>query len=286
MLALTPAELAGTDTTDPAIEAINEAGVREILVVGRRGPVQAAWTPVEVGELGELAGADVIVDPADLELDPASEAELAASPPTVRRNVDHLRDYAARTPTGKPRAIRLRFLTSPVAILGDGRVEAIELARNELVEGRAVQTEDRETVPCGIVFRSVGYRGVALAGVVFDEGTGTVPNEAGRVEPGVYVAGWIKRGPSGVIGTNKKDATETVQLVLEDSAAGLLSRAKDESLEQLLEERGVEAVLYAGWEAIDLSERTAGEPHGRPRIKLASWDELLAAARAGLAPRG
>jgi ferredoxin--NADP+ reductase len=286
MLALTPAELAGTDTTDPAIEAINEAGVREILVVGRRGPVQAAWTPVEVGELGELAGADVIVDPADLELDPASEAELAASPPTVRRNVDHLRDYAARTPTGKPRAIRLRFLTSPVAILGDGRVEAIELARNELVEGRAVQTEDRETVPCGIVFRSVGYRGVALAGVVFDEGTGTVPNEAGRVEPGVYVAGWIKRGPSGVIGTNKKDATETVQLVLEDSAAGLLSRATDESLEQLLEERGVEAVLYAGWEAIDLSERTAGEPHGRPRIKLASWDELLAAARAGLAPRG
>jgi ferredoxin--NADP+ reductase len=286
MLALTPAELAGTDTTDPAIEAINEAGVREILVVGRRGPVQAAWTPVEVGELGELAGADVIVDPADLELDPASEAELAASPPTVRRNVDHLRDYAARTPTGKPRAIRLRFLTSPVAILGDGKVEAIELARNELVEGRAVQTEDRETVPCGIVFRSVGYRGVALAGVVFDEGTGTVPNEAGRVEPGVYVAGWIKRGPSGVIGTNKKDATETVQLVLEDSAAGLLSRATDESLEQLLEERGVEAVLYAGWEAIDLSERTAGEPHGRPRIKLASWDELLAAARAGLAPRG
>jgi ferredoxin--NADP+ reductase len=286
MLALTPAELAGTDTTDPAIEAINEAGVREILVVGRRGPVQAAWTPVEVGELGELAGADVIVDPADLELDPASEAELAASPPTVRRNVDHLRDYAARTPTGKPRAIRLRFLTSPVAILGDGKVEAIELARNELVEGRAVQTEDRETVPCGIVFRSVGYRGVALAGVVFDEGTGTVPNEGGRVEPGIYVAGWIKRGPSGVIGTNKKDATETVQLVLEDSAAGLLSRAKDESLEQLLEERGVEAVLYAGWEAIDLSERTAGEPHGRPRIKLASWDELLAAARAGLAPRG
>jgi ferredoxin--NADP+ reductase len=286
MLALTPAELAGTDTTDPAIEAINEAGVREILVVGRRGPVQAAWTPVEVGELGELAGADVIVDPADLELDPASEAELAASPPTVRRNVDHLRDYAARTPTGKPRAIRLRFLTSPVAILGDGKVEAIELARNELVEGRAVQTEDRETVPCGIVFRSVGYRGVALAGVVFDEGTGTVPNEAGRVEPGVYVAGWIKRGPSGVIGTNKKDATETVQLVLEDSAAGLLSRVTDESLEQLLEERGVEAVLYAGWEAIDLSERTAGEPHGRPRIKLASWDELLAAARAGLAPRG
>ena len=285
MLALTPAELAATDTTDPAIEAIDAAGVREILVVGRRGPVQAAWTPVEVGELGELAGADVIVDPADLELDPDSEADLAAAPPTVRRNVEHLRAYAAREPTGKPRSIRLRFLLSPVAILGNDKVEAIQLARNHLVGGQAVQTEERETIPCGIVFRSVGYRGVAMPGVPFDESTGTIPNDRGRVEPGVYAAGWIKRGPSGVIGTNKKDATETVELLLQDAAAGLLSRAEDETLEQLLEERGVQAVLYAGWEAIDLVERTAGEPHGRPRIKLCTWDELLAAARPGLVQR-
>ena len=163
MLALTPEELAPTDTTDEAIEAINVAGIREIVVVGRRGPVQAAWTPVEVGELGELAGADILVDPHELELDPASEAELAASPPTVRRNVEHLRQYAARPPAGKPRAIRLRFFASPVAILGDGKVEAIELVRNELVDGRAVATEERETIPCGIVFRSVGYQGVAAS---------------------------------------------------------------------------------------------------------------------------
>ena len=176
--------------------------------------MQAAWTPVEVGELGELAGADIVVDPADLELDPESEAELAASPPTVRRNVEHLRTYAATPPAGKSRAIRLRFFTSPVAILGDGKVEAIELARNELVGGRAVQTDERETIACGVVFRSVGYHGVPVPGVSFDEGSGTVPNEGGRVEPGVYAAGWIKRGPSGVIGTNKKDATETVQLLL------------------------------------------------------------------------
>jgi ferredoxin--NADP+ reductase len=122
MLALTPEELAPTDTTDAAIDAIDAAGVREILVLGRRGPVQAAWTPVELGELGELAGADVIVDPTDLELDPASEAELEAAPPTVRRNLDHLRDYAAREAAGKPRRIVLRFFTSPTAILGDGRV--------------------------------------------------------------------------------------------------------------------------------------------------------------------
>ena len=285
MLALTPNELAQTDTTDAAIDAINSAGIREILVVGRRGPVQAAWTPVEVGELGELAGAEIVVDPVDLELDEASAAELAAAPPTVRRNLDHLREYAARPPGEKHRAIRLRFLSSPVAIHGAERVEAIELARNELVGGRAIQGDERELVPCGIVFRSVGYRGVALPGLPFDDGSGTIPNEGGRVEPGVYVAGWIKRGPSGVIGTNKKDAAETVQLLLADAAAGRLSRSGDGSLEQLLEGRGVEAVLYAGWEAIDRAERTAGEPSGRPRIKLCSWDELRAAARASqLAP--
>ena len=280
MLALTPAELAPTDTTDAAIEAINDAGVREILVVGRRGPVQAAWTPVEVGELGELEGADVLVDPAQLELDEASEAELAAAPPTVRRNVDHLREYAVRAPAGKPRAIRLRFFASPVAILGDEKVEGIELVRNELVEGRAVATDERETIPCGIVFRSVGYQGVPLPGVPFDEGSRTIPNEGGRVQPGLYAAGWIKRGPSGVIGTNKKDATETVALLLEDARAGLLPPRGEGTLEELLEERGVEAVLYAGWEAIDAAERAAGEPHGRPRIKLATWDDLLAAAKA------
>ena len=164
----------------------------------------------------------MLVDPADLELDEASAAELEAAAPTVRRNVEHLRDYAAREPTGKPRAIRLRFFSSPVAIHGDGKVEAIELVRNELVGGRAVPTEERETIPCGIVFRSVGYQGVPLPGLPFDEGSATIPNEGGRVEPGLYVAGWIKRGPSGVIGTNKKDATETVALLLDDARAGLL----------------------------------------------------------------
>jgi ferredoxin/flavodoxin---NADP+ reductase len=281
MLALTPEELAPTDTTDRAIAAINEAGVKEILVVGRRGPVQAAWTPVEVGELGELAGADILVDPAQLELDEASAAELEAAAPTVKRNVDHLREYAARPPAGKARAIRLRFLASPVAILGEEKVEAIELVRNELVDGRAVATDDREIVPCGIVFRSVGYRGVGIPGCPFDEAGGTIPNEGGRVEPGLYAAGWIKRGPSGIIGTNKKDANETVALLLEDARAGRLAPRGEGTLEELLAGRGAEPVLYAGWEAIDAAERTAGEPHGRPRVKLATWDDLLAAARKG-----
>jgi len=293
MLALTPEELAPTDTTDEAIEAINEAGVKEIVVLGRRGPVQAAWTPVEVGELGDLAGADIVVDPAELVLDEASAAELEAAPPTVRRNVEHLREYASREPEGKPRVITLRFLRSPSAILGDDRVEGIEVVRNELADGRAVATDERETIPCGIVFRSVGYRGTPLEGLAFDEGSWTVPNEGGRVldpggrpVPGVYCAGWIKRGPSGVIGTNKKDATETVGHLVEDAAAGKLAHGVSAAdVDELLAERGTRVVTQVGWESIDTTERTAGESHGRPRVKLSEWDALLAAAGLDVASR-
>jgi ferredoxin/flavodoxin---NADP+ reductase len=292
MLALTAEELAPTDTTDEAIEAIVGSGIHEIVLLGRRGPAQAAFTPPELQELGELAGADVAVDPADLELDAASRDALEHDRERARRNVEILRDFAARVPQGKPKTVRLRFLTSPVAILGRGRVEAVEVVRNELVADargiRAVPTEEREVIPCGIVFRSVGYRGVALPGIPFDEERGTIPNEGGRVlgadgahVPGLYCAGWIKRGPTGVIGTNKKDATETVDLLLEDAQSGALPRIADpgtEALQRLLLDRGAAFVEYAGWEAIDLSERTAGEPHGRPRIKLARWHELLSAA--------
>ena len=234
MLALTSEELAPTDTTDAAIEAIVSSGIREIVVLGRRGPVQASWTSTELGELGELAGADILVDPDELVLDPASEAELEAGSNIVQRNVEILRDFATREPAGKPRSVRLRFRVSPVAIHGEERVEAVEIVHNRLEADedgrvRAVATEEREVIPCGIVFRSVGYRGVGIPGVPFDERAGTVPNENGRVLgadgsaiPGVYCAGWIKRGPTGVIGTNKKDAAETVEHLLEDARAGRL----------------------------------------------------------------
>ena len=292
MLVLTPDELAPTDTTDAAIAAISESRLREIVVLGRRGPVQAAWTSTELQEMGELAGADILVDPAELELDPASEAELADASNVVRRNVEILRGFAAKESTGKPRAVRLRFRVSPVAILGGERVEAVEVVKNRLEPDgkgsvRAVATEEREVIPAGIVFRSVGYRGVALPGSPFDEATGTMPNAEGRVLDesgapiaGLYAAGWIKRGPTGVIGTNKKDATETVDRLLEDAHAGLLTRPDTTgSLEELLGERGVEAVMYPGWAAIDELERARGEPQGRPRVKLCTWDELLEAAR-------
>jgi ferredoxin--NADP+ reductase len=284
MLALTEEELAPTDTIDDASKAIVAAGIEEIVMLGRRGPVQAAFTPPELKELGELAGADVIVDPADLELDPESERELEADRERARRNIDLLREFAAKAPEGRPRRIVLRFLTSPVAIHGDDRVEAVEVVRNELVleQGRlaARPTGETEVLPAGIVLRSVGYRGVALPGVPFDERGGVIPNVGGRVEGAerTYVAGWIKRGPSGVIGTNKKDATETVELLLDDARAGRL-QAVGGDLGDLLEARGVQFVEHDGWRAIDEFERAAGEPLGRPRVKLRSWEALLEAAR-------
>jgi ferredoxin--NADP+ reductase len=286
MLALTHEELAPTDTTDEAIEAIINAGVEEIVMLGRRGPVQAAFTPPELKELGELAGAEPIVDPADLQLDPASEAELEQDRARAQRNLEYLQEYAAREPAGKPRRIVLRFLVSPVAILGEDRVEGVEVVRNELVveDGRIVArpTGELEVIPAGIVLRSVGYKGVPLPGVPFDERSGTIPNDRGRVEGAerTYAAGWIKRGPSGVIGTNKKDATETVELLLEDARAGSLRRGDSvHTLEALLDEKGVNYVEYDGWQSIDAAERGAGEPLGRPRVKLTAWERLLEAGK-------
>ena len=291
MLALTPEELAPTDTTDAAMAAIGGSGIHEILMVGRRGPVQAAFTNPELLELGELAGADVIVDPADLELDPASAAALDGET-NAERNLQVLREYAAREPEGKPKRVVLRFLLSPVELEGEARVEAVELVHNRLEPDgrgglRAVPTGERETVPAGIVFRSVGYRGVALPGIPFDEERGVIRNVGGRVVDesgtavtGVYAAGWIKRGPSGVIGTNKKDATETVELLLDDDREGRLPRkgASAEDAERFIAARVARLVLYDHWTTIDDLERAAGEKLGRPRVKLVTWDELLSAA--------
>jgi ferredoxin--NADP+ reductase len=297
MLALTPEELAPTDTTDTAIAAIGAAPIREIVMLGRRGPVQAAFTNPELKELGELAGADVIVDPADLELDEASEAQLADDT-NAQRNIAVLREYAEREPEGKPRRVVLRFLAAPVALHGEGRVESVEITRNRLEHderGRiaAVSTGEHETIPAGLVLRSVGYRGVAIPGVPFDESRGTIRNENGRVldeagqhVAGLYCTGWIKRGPSGVIGTNKKDATETVSLLLADVASGALAPAGHTAAEvdELLDARGLDRIEYGGWSAIDTHERGRGAEQGRPRVKLCTWDELLAAAAATATP--
>ena len=295
MLAITPAELERTDVADHALEVLRSAAIEEIVVLGRRGPAQAAFTNPALLELGEMADADVLVDPRDVALDAHSARSIESEGDlTARRNVEILAGYSERRPTGKRKRIILRFLVSPVAIIGNGRVEAVQLAHNEIAADtdgilRAVRTERRETLKAGIVLRSIGYRGVALPGVPFDERRGTIPNQAGRVtdpqarEPlrGVYAVGWIKRGPSGVIGTNKKDAHETVDNLLADLDRGALLEPADptsEALDALLAERRPDYVSYAGWQAIERAERAAGEPHDRPHVKLCTFEELLAAA--------
>jgi len=302
MLVLAPAELAPTDTADHALEVLAASNVSEVVVVGRRGPAQAAFTNPELLELGELADADVIVDGAELERAlavPDAEAEGNA---TSRRNVEILRDYAQRPPAGRPKRIVLRFLLSPSALTADerGHLGAVELVRNELVPrpggGLAARaTEETETIAAGLAFRAIGYRGTPLPEVPFDERSGLIPNEGGRVLdgpngaplPGEYVVGWIKRGPTGVIGTNKKDAQETVDAMLADlrSADAEPSGARQgptetdpAAIEALVRARQPEVVSYEAWEAIDRHERSLGEPEGRPRVKLTRIEEMLRVA--------
>jgi ferredoxin/flavodoxin---NADP+ reductase len=295
MLALTYDELAKTDVADHALEVLRESRVSDIVMCGRRGPAQAAFTNPELLELGEMTDADVAVDPRDVEIDPLSRSwlESEAASATARKNVEILTRYAGTAPEGKRRRIVLRFLVSPLELLGERHVEGIRICRNELRdEGsalRACSTDTIEELSCGIVFRSIGYRGIPLEGLPFDEARGTIPHDGGRITEadgaplrGDFVVGWIKRGPTGIIGTNKRDAQETVDTLLADLDAGRLNEPADPSrdaLEELLAERAPDHVTYTGWEAIDRAEKAAGEPHGRPRVKLTTVEELLDAAR-------
>jgi ferredoxin/flavodoxin---NADP+ reductase len=274
MLLLDPDELALTDTADHAIGPLSEANVSEVVLLGRRGPEHAAFTNPELRELGEMTGVDVQVDPAELE--GVEEPE----DPTKRRNVEILRSYAERGPGSNGRRISLKFRRSPVEILGDERVTGLRVVRNRIEDGRAVATGDEEVIGCGLVFRSIGYTGRPVDDVPFDPARGLIRNDGGRVcdEAGVphrgeYVVGWIKRGPSGVIGTNKKDAADTVAKIVEDAEAGRLDAPAADA------DGWQHAVTWEGWQAIDSRERAAGEPHGRPRVKLVRLAELEAAGR-------
>jgi ferredoxin/flavodoxin---NADP+ reductase len=299
MLALPRETLAQTDVADHALEALAGSAIEEVVVLGRRGPAQAAFTTPELIELSELAQADVIVDPGDMELDAASARIVEEADAQVKRKIEVLHGYAASEPHGHDRRIVLRFFASPLEIVGSDHVEGVRVGRTELVQDgdgrlRAVVTEQEETIPCQLVFRSVGYRGVPLPGVPFDERSATIPNDGGRVldapggaqRPGEYVSGWIKRGPSGIIGTNKKDSQETVDRLLEDYAAGKLPEpavGDPDAILALLAERAPEHITYEHWQAIDETERSAGEPHGRPRVKLVRHEHLLDAAKRALA---
>ncbi len=296
ILSRTPEELATTDIADHALEALRRSRIREVYLLGRRGPAQAAFTNPEVKELGELEGADVIVRPDEVELDELSRAALERSGDRAeRKKVEILQDYARRQPAGKPKRLVLRFLVSPIEILGDdtGNVVGLTLVRNQLVATetgslQAKPTGEVETLPVGLVFRSVGYRGVPLPGVPFNEAWGVILNEKGRVldpetkQPrvGEYTAGWIKRGPTGVIGTNKPDAAETVSAMVEDAAAGrAIDPLEPEAavIDRLVRSRQPRCVSYADWKRLDALEVERGRIAGRPRVKFTRLADIHAA---------
>lgn len=293
ILARTVEELRATDIADYALEALSRSQVKNIYILGRRGPAQAAFTNPEIKELGELADAEVVVLPDELILDEHSRAFLeSGADRTAARNVEILNEYAQRPPQHKKRRIIMRFLVSPVELIGTERVEAIKIVKNELylTEGGSLRprpTEQYETIPVGMVFRSVGYRGVPLPDVPFYDRWGTIPNDKGRIltrqdggEPviGSYVVGWIKRGPSGIIGTNKPDSVETVNMLLEDLQAGrVLTPAAPErdAIINLLTERGVRYVTFSDWLTLDRLELTRGAAVDRPRLKFSRVADML-----------
>ncbi len=295
VLARPAEELAGTDVPAQVLDVLRSSKMGEVNVVGRRGPAQAKFTPKELRELGKLDGAGVHVRPDEIAVD---EDELAQAQRQARSNVEVLRAWSQREPQGQQRSINMRFWLRPVEIVGADRVEGLRLERTELRDGRVAGTGEYEFWPVGMVVRSVGYRSVPLPGVAFDESSHTVPNEEGRVlagagtagsaggaVPGEYVSGWLKRGPTGVIGTNKSDAAQTVRSLLADVPALREARPDGgESIDELLAERGIRPVTYDDWLAVEAAEAAHGNSLGRERVKLAGWDglrEAIEAARRG-----
>ncbi len=296
ILCRTPKELAATDIADYALEALRQSRITEVYLLGRRGPAQAAFTNPEVKEIGEMEDADVITYPEETKLDELSQAAVASGADrTLLKKVEILQGYALRKPTGKSRKLIIRFLVSPVELIGDatGKVVAMRLVKNVLYATEAgtlspKATDQFEELPVGLVFRSVGYRGVPLPDVPFYDRWGVILNEKGRViDPetkqslvGQYASGWIKRGPSGVIGTNKPDSVETVNCMLEDVAKGVMLQPEQpeaKCVEELVRVRQPKLFTFADWLKLDELEVARGQARGCPRLKFTSVEEMLAA---------
>lgn len=279
MLLLGPERLARTDVADHALQALRGSRVREVVILGRRGAAQAAFTAPELMELDLLDDIDVVVE---------SAGDLATADLDFNRTLrmQRIGEYARRAAMGRPKRLVLRFLHSPVAIVGDDRVRGLRVVENRLLrredgQWRAEPGDTVAEIATHLVFRAVGYRGAPIEGLPFDERRGVVPNERGRVSPGCYVTGWIKRGPSGVIGSNKVCAQETVRALLEDFRAARLDAPQHspQQLERRLRERQPEVVDYRGWKAIDASERAAGLEQQRPRVRYSTVERMLRATR-------
>lgn len=285
-------ELKQTDIAGHALEALAKSNIKDIYIVARRGPAQVKFTNAEIREMGHLELADAIVLDNELRLDRASSAAIEGDT-AMQKNLDYLRAYTEIGVTGKPRRVHFRFLLSPVEIIGaDGKIVAVKMEKNELrasVSGdiKASGTGQYETIPAGLILRSVGYKGVPLEGVPFDRRSGVIPNEVGRVidldtgrlMAGEYVAGWIKRGPTGVIGTNKPDAIESVNSMFDDLQKGKIPPALEPALEaipSLLAERGIRYVTKDDWKQIEAKEVGDGKAQGKPRVKIVEREAMLA----------
>ena len=291
LLCLTRAELLASDAADYAVEALSRSQIKTVYLLGRRGPAQAAFSNPEIKEVGELAEADIATRADETQLDDLSAASIADDR-AGKAKVEILQSYARERALTKPRRLNLRFLVSPVELFGDadGRVAKMKLVRNTLVASEtgslsAKATDQFEEIEAGLVFRSVGYRGVPLPEVPFHDRWGVILNERGRViapeskQPlvGLYTSGWIKRGPSGVVGTNKPDSVETVTCMLEDFSTGSIlqpSNAAAASAEKFIGERKPDYFSYADWKRLDELEQERGKACGRPRVKFTSVAEM------------
>jgi ferredoxin--NADP+ reductase len=296
VLTVNPDELAKTDIADHALAALRGSNIREVVVLGRRGPLQAAYTSPEFLALAHLSGVDIVIDPAELELDPASQALLDHPDvePSLKLKYALAEEFAAKPPAEGNKRIVFKYLAAPTALTGTDKVEALEYARNELVEEDGIlnarPTSEIGSLPASLVLRSIGYRGQPVPDLPFDDKRAVVPNEHGRVIgpdglplTGVYVSGWIKRGPRGVIGSNRVDSEETVEGLIADFIAGKLAAptADRDALRALVQERQPDLVDRVGWKAIDQAERGAGKESGRPRVKFTTLADLLQAAKGG-----
>ncbi|MBI4386373.1 MAG: NADP oxidoreductase [Elusimicrobia bacterium] len=293
ILAQDPERLASTDIAAYALEALRKSRVREIYLLGRRGPAQAAYSPAEIREIGELESADLVVLPNEAELDESSKPDTAD--PEAKKNVDYVQEISRRGEGSKPRKVRLRFCASPVELIGEnGRVQALRIEKNRLVRDDSGKVSARgagefEMLPIGLVFRSVGYRGVPIPGVPFDEKDGRISNAEGRVlnpatkSPlqGEYAVGWAKRGPTGLIGTNRADSVATVKAMVEDAKTGRVrsqaAAADPAAIPQLLKSKNVRYVTFQDWKRLDALELARGKTLGKIRDKFTRVDEMLAA---------
>jgi ferredoxin--NADP+ reductase len=290
ILSKTVNELKNTDIAAHALEVLANSKIKNIHLIGRRGPVQAAFTPQELKELGALEDCEFVLEDPSLEINSESQAELDLPKASqARKLIKILTEFSQRPATAKSRRLVLHLLKSPTELVGDGRVNEVVLERNTLIGEPGKQksrgTGETENLACGVLFRSVGYRGTPIPGVPFHDQWGIIPNEDGRVVddgkpvPGLYAAGWIKRGPSGIIGTNKPDSIATIKALLADlPSLNPCPRREKESVMAHLSSKGVKFVDYDAWKKIDAAEVTRGEEKGKPREKFVTVDEMLAAA--------